>query len=200
MNRFPQDLLPVLHAYSGPKGALSLATNKKALEWSKKEILKSLLYTTCAVLHDKVGTNRWMLRFPSPRSNSVVGVIFNFHYFDMTKKVISVQLVGESIGGAQHYEFHNVLMDKNLAFNFTFPLTKKDEVYTFLHWVIHKYYDRLEKKREKKGYTFSSFIDVYHVKHLYPKAQECNIVKISENPVFDHMKSCLTLLMNVYYG
>jgi hypothetical protein len=110
----------------------------------------------------------------------------------MTKKVISVQLVGESIGSARHYEFQDVAMDKNLAFNFKFPRTKKDEVYIFLHWVIHKYYDRLEKKR----YTFSNFIDAYHAKHLLPKVQECNIVKISENPVFDHMKSCL---MNVYY-
>lgn len=155
-----------------------------------------MLYTICAVLDDKVGGNGWRLRFPSPRSNSVVEVIFNFHYVEIAKKAISVQLVGESIRRAKHYEYHDVAVDKNLAFHFTFPPSKKDEVYTFLHWVIYKYYDRLKKER----YITSNFIDAYHAKHLLPKVQECNLVKISENPVFDHMKSCLVLLMNVYYG
>jgi hypothetical protein len=204
MKKIPQDLFPLLSSYTGPKGTLSLAaTGKKAretqhrLELSKKEILKALLYTTCGVLDGKVGGERWLLRFPSPHSNSVVAVIFNFHYLGVSKKGITVQLVGENIGSGKHYNYHDVAVDKNLSFNFTFPRTMKDQVYTFLHGVIYKYYDRLEKTDR---YATSNFMHVYHDKHLLPKVQEeCKIVKISENPVFDHMKSCLSLLMNIYY-
>ena len=203
MKKIPQDLFPLLSSYTGPKGTLSLAaTGKNArqtqhrLELSKKEILKALLFTTCVVLNEKVGGDKWMLLFPCRESNSAVAVIFNFHNVG-TNRMIMVRIVGETLNNANHYEYHNVLTNKNLEFKFLFPRTMKDQVYTFLHWVIHKYYDRLDKTPGRVATL--NFIHVYQHKHQAPKMEECRIVKISEDPVFDHMKSCLSLLMNVYY-
>ena len=200
--KFPQELLHSLTDYIGPRGTLSLAaTDKKVrqtqqrLGLSKKEILKALLFTTCVVLNEKVRGDKWMLLFPSPESNTAVAVIFNFHNVG-TNRMIMVRIVGEILNNANHYEYHNVLTNKNLEFTFLFPRTMKDQVYTFLHWVIHKYYDRLDKTPGRVATL--NFITVYQHKHQAPKMEECRIVKISEDPVFDHMKSCLTLLMNLY--
>jgi len=196
--KFPQELLHSLSDYLGPRGTLPLAATSKKVQrlgLSKKEIIKALLFTTCAVLNEKVGGDKWVLRFPSPESNSAVAVVFNFHNVG-TNRSIMVRIVGETLNDANHYVYHNVITNKNLDFAFLFPRTMKDQVYTFLHWVIHKYYDRLDKTAGTIATL--NFIHVYQHKHTAPTMDECHIVKISEDPVFDHMKSCLNLLMNLY--
>ena len=199
MHRLPQDILPVLAQYHGPKGTkLMASTDRKAreiqqrLELTKKELLKSIFFTVGAVLEDKVRHNKWFFSFPSTVSKSSVTVGFGID--SMSNDEIHVTMKGgDTNTWAKHFAFHEVNVNSHLDFSFSFPVTKKDQVYTFLHWLVTKYYDRLDKHTR----VFRQLVQVYHHKHQLPKT-ECKLINITKDPVFDDMKLCLTLLMNRY--
>jgi hypothetical protein len=88
---------------------------------------------------------------------------------------------------SKKFLYHGVQIDNEVKFEFIFPLTMKDKVYTFINWLMRNYYHRLAVNYGTIG--------------LYQNERqkaECSLVDISGDPVIQDMKACLHLLMNRY--
>jgi len=204
LNRLPDEILGKISEFPGPKGIKKLVMSntdtlhdQRLLQLFRKELKKAILYTICLYLdpsqeakkHRRHSFSEVKLYFTNPAHPG--RIVFIQLSFGLSQKM-KLRIVGG--GGREPLVFENgIQMDNQLEFNYHLHTTQnKDDLFTFVHWLLGKYGDRIDMEQYN---DLGEFSRLYEEK--YPQ-YKTHCRSIASNPAIEDMKACTHLVMNRY--